>query len=103
MNPKEFMFPTKSPNKKNEPSRVNPKIVTKMELSHSKRLCIKGTFKISTAKMICINSPFTTNFQSIPFRLREKAKAIKSKVAIPSTPLRRDSKESPEDGIISVI
>ena len=95
MNPNEFTFSIKSPKRNNDPSLVNPKMVTKTALSHSKPLCTKGTFKISTANTNCMSSPFQTNCQSIPFLLREQAKAIPIKVAIPSSPLNNVIKLNP--------
>ena len=96
INPKEFMFSTKSPNKNRDPSLVNPRVVTKIELSHSNPFCTNGTFKISIAKMICISNPFQTNCQLIFFRSREKEKAINSKVIIPKNPLDKFLNENPE-------
>ena len=87
MNPNEFTFSINSPKRNNEPSLVNPKMVTKTAHSHSKPLCTKGTFKISTANTNCMSSPFQTNCQSIFFLLREKVKAIPINVTIPSNPL----------------
>ena len=87
MNPNEFTFSIKSPKRNNEPSLVNPKIVTKTALSHSKPFCMNGTFKIATANINCMINPFQTNCQSIPFLLREQAKAIPIKVTIPKSPL----------------
>ena len=65
MKPKEFTFSINSPKRNNDPSLVNPKTVTKTALSHSKQLCIKGTFNMATANINCMSSPFQTNCQSI--------------------------------------
>ena len=71
------MLSISPPNKNNEPLLVKPKIITKIELNHSKADCINGTFNIATAKTICINRPLKTNAQSMPFLFHRKLDKIR--------------------------
>ena len=57
----------------------------------------KGTFKIKKANTNCIDNPFPTNFQSIPFRFLLNKNDISNSEINPINPLKKEEIEKPEE------